>query len=139
MIMDAKSTSSAKCADTASLSRRVMVVEDEPLIAFDLMAEIEAEGHEVIGHCRSASDAVDMAGRKRPDVVIMDIGLLGDSSGLEAARQIQDEYKIGCVFVSATLDHVDPSQWGNIKPLALIPKPYRDNALTQAIAKTQAA
>ena len=124
--------------DTAP-RRRVLVVEDEPLIAFDLISEIEAGDHEVIGHCRTADEAVALAGQERPDIVVMDIGLLGGGTGLEAARRIREEFGIGCVFVSATLDRVDPAQWGKIEPVALITKPYRDNALARAIRSVRAA
>ena len=119
-----------------SASRRVLVVEDEPLIAFDLISEIESGNHQVVGHCRTADEAVIVAGRERPDIVVMDIGLLGEGSGLEAAQRIRDEYGIGCVFVSATLDRVDPERWGQLDPVALIAKPYRDRALARAISRS---
>ena len=122
-----------------SASRRVLVVEDEPLIAFDLISEIESGNHQVVGHCRTADEAVIVAGRERPDIVVMDIGLLGEGSGLEAAQRIRDDYGIGCVFVSATLDRVDPDCWGDIDPVALIAKPYRDRALARAIGQSEIA
>ena len=112
---------------------RVLVVEDEPLIAYDLIAEIESGSHTVVGHVRSADEAVAFVGRERPDLIVMDIGLKGDASGLDAARRIRETYGIGCIFVSATLDRVDPAQWEAIKPLALLTKPYRDAALARAI------
>ncbi|MEM7727653.1 MAG: response regulator [Pseudomonadota bacterium] len=120
-------------------SKRVIVVEDEPLIAYDLVAEIEASHHEVVGQCGSAVDAIALTEKLRPDVVIMDIGLLGDQNGLEAAREIRKSFGIGCVFVSATLDRVDDDMWGDIKPVALIRKPYRDKALSEAISSSDAA
>lgn len=119
--------------------RRVLVVEDEPLIAFDLISEIEAGEHEVIGHCRTADEAYAAAGEKRPDVIVMDIGLLGSATGLDAARRIREDYGIGCVFVSATLDRVAPEEWGSIEPVALLSKPYRDKALARAIGTANAA
>lgn len=112
---------------------RVLVVEDEPLIAFDLISEIESDGHTVIGQCRSAQEAVSLAEQLRPDVIIMDIGLMGDATGLDAAREIRKQFGIGCVFISATLDRVDDKDWNEIEPIALINKPYRDNALSDAI------
>lgn len=114
--------------------RRVLIVEDEPLIAFDLISAIEADGHHVIGQCRTAHDAVHMTGNLNPDIVIMDIGLDGPDCGLDAAREIRRRFDIGCVFVSATLDRVDPETWGDIEPVALIRKPYRDQVLTKAIS-----
>ena len=123
----------------AATKRRVLVVEDEPLIAYDLISEIEAGDHEVIGHCRTADDAYRVAGAERPDVIVMDIGLLGSHTGLDAARRIREDYGIGCVFVSATLDRVDPEVWKPIAPVALLTKPYRDKALSRAISSSHAA
>ena len=128
-----------KALNDGAVCRRVLVVEDEPLIAFDLISEIEAGDHVVIGHCRTADEAVQMAERERPDVIVMDIGLLDGQSGLDAARTIRERFGIGSVFVSATLDRVDPAQWGTIEPVALIAKPYRDQALARAIRNAKAA
>lgn len=117
----------------ASQPCRVLVVEDEPLIAYDIIGEIESGPNVVVGHVRTADEAFEMAGRERPDLIVMDIGLKGDTSGLDAARRIRETYGIGCIFVSATLDRVDPALWDDIKPLALLTKPYRDAALARAI------
>lgn len=120
-------------------TKRILIVEDEPLIAYDLISAIESENHTVVGQTNSADEAVDLAGQLEPDVVIMDIGLLGKQSGLEAARQIRQRHGIGCIFVSATLDRIDPDDWSGIEPVALIRKPYRDRTLSAAISKTNAA
>lgn len=117
---------------------RVLIVEDEPLIAYDLISEIEAGHHDVVGQCRTANEAIALAENLRPDVIVMDIGLIGDESGLDAARRIRQEFGIGCVFISATLDRVNPEEWGDINPVALIPKPFRDQALSRAINEVQA-
>ncbi|WP_298914396.1 response regulator [uncultured Algimonas sp.] len=121
------------------VGKRVLVVEDEPLIAYDLVSEIESGNHVVIGQCGVAAEAVALTGELKPDVVVMDIGLLGKQTGIDAAREIRKRFGIGCVFVSATLDRVDPDVWGDIQPLALIRKPYRDKALSRAIAQDDAA
>lgn len=128
-------TSSSQNPPTGNLqSKRVLIVEDEPLIAYDLRTEIEENNHDVVGLCNSASSAVAMAENLRPDVIVMDINLLGHQSGLEAGREIRERFDIGCIYVSATLDRVDPEIWNDIRPIALIRKPYRDEALAKAIA-----
>lgn len=115
--------------------KRVLIVEDEPLIAFDLKTEIESDGHEVVAQCSTADEAITKAETLRPDVIVMDIGLLGNQTGVDAAKEIRNRYGVGCVFVSATLDRVDPKTWDDIQPVALIRKPYRDRALSEAISK----
>lgn len=115
--------------------KRVLIVEDEPLIAYDLMSEIEADDHLVVGQCSTAREALALAETLKPDVIVMDIGLLGERSGIEAAREIRQRFGIGSIFISATLDRVDPTVWEEINPIALIRKPYRDKALSDAIKK----
>lgn len=110
--MPAKSKSPAR---QSASPKRVLVVEDEPLIEYDLISEIEADDHVVIGQCNLADAAIQMAENLRPDVVVMDIGLLRDQSGLDAAREIRTRFGIGCIFVSATLDRVEPEQWADIR------------------------
>ncbi|MGB3456149.1 MAG: response regulator [Litorimonas sp.] len=131
---DPSTDSGAAPSKSQSTRKRVIIVEDEPLIAFDLASEIESDDHEVVGQCNKAADAVTLAGELRPDVVIMDIGLLGDQTGIEAAREIRERYGIGSIFVSATLDRVEEGTWDDIRPVALIRKPYRDDTLSQAIS-----
>lgn len=123
----------------ATQPRRVLVVEDEPLIALDLINEIEAGDHEVVGHCRTADEAIALAEQARPDIMVMDIGLMGKGTGLDAARRIREELGIGSIFVSATLDRVSETSWEGIEPVALIAKPYRDKTLARAISAVKAA
>ncbi|GLQ20457.1 response regulator [Algimonas porphyrae] len=122
-------------ADLGNKRIRVLVVEDEPLIAFDLISEIESGNHDVVGQCATAAKAISLAETLKPDIIVMDIGLMGQADGLDAAREIRTRFGIGCIFVSATLDRVAPEQWHEIDPVALIRKPYRDDALDKAISR----
>ncbi|MGB6231814.1 MAG: response regulator [Litorimonas sp.] len=117
-----------------SSRKTVLIVEDEPLIAYDLVSEIESEDHVVVGQCNTAVEAISLCDQLRPDVVVMDIGLLGDRTGLDAARTIRESFDIGSIFVSATLDRVRPDDWDGIRPIDRIRKPYRDQALAKAIS-----
>lgn len=124
---------------SAAEPKRIIIVEDEPLIAYDLISAIESDNHMVVGQASSANEAVKLAGTLKPDLVIMDIGLLGKQTGLDAAREIRQRHGIGCIFVSATLDRIAADDWSDIEPVALIRKPYRDKTLSDAISKTSAA
>lgn len=119
--------------EATNTKKRVLIVEDEPLIAYDLVSEIEADHHDVVGQCGTATEAIALAETLKPDIVVMDIGLLGEQNGIDAAREIKNRFGIGSIFVSATLDRVDPKIWDDIEPVALIRKPYRDSALIKAI------
>ena len=127
----------AKIDDSPTQARkRILIVEDEALIAYDLKIQLETDQHEVVGQCRTAEDAIAFCEHLRPDIVVMDIGLLGSQNGIEAAREIRHRFGIGSIFISATLDRVDPNVWTDINPVALIRKPYRDQDLNEAIQKS---
>ena len=70
---------------------RVLVVEDEPIVALELKSYLARLGFEVVGHETSGERALVAARTTRPDVVLMDIRLDGPMDGIEAARRLRDE------------------------------------------------
>ena len=70
------------------MNERILVVEDEAITALDLKYSLEEIGYEVIDTVDTGQDAIDIAEKKRPDVVLMDIKLKGDMEGFEAAEVI---------------------------------------------------
>jgi CheY-like chemotaxis protein len=80
---------------------RVLIVEDEQIVAADLEARLDKLGCQVIGTAASGEEAVELASASRPDVVLMDVQLQGEMSGTEAARQIQEITGSPIIFVTA--------------------------------------
>ncbi len=80
---------------------RVLVVEDERIIAMALRRMLEDRGYEVVGTAASAKTAVEQAKAAAPDIVLMDIHLEGPEDGIEAARQIESEAGTPIVFLTA--------------------------------------
>ena len=85
-------------------SLRILIVEDEFLIALDLADLLADFGHDVCGVARSAAQAERMAVDLRPDLILTDINLAEGSSGIEAARVIRSRLAIPSVFLSAQAD-----------------------------------
>ena len=83
---------------------RILLIEDEPLARLELRNLVVAAGHDVVGEASTGSEALRLAGEHRPDVILMDISLLGDLDGIEAARMINDQLAIRSLFVSALVD-----------------------------------
>jgi len=81
--------------------KRVLVVEDEPITAMDESEILTSLGHSVTTIVFTGEDAVRRAGKDRPDVVLMDIKLIGKMDGIVAAREIRNRYGIPVVFVTA--------------------------------------
>lgn len=111
---------------------RVLLVEDEPVARLELLKMVAAAGHDVVGEASTGVDAIRLAHAQRPDVVLMDIGLIGDMDGIEAAQAIREHLAIRSLFVSALLgpvrDKVDAA-----KPFGFLLKPVTADQLVQAL------
>lgn len=116
--------------DVDSVSRaRVLVVEDEGIIALDLESRLRALGHIVCGTVATGPEAVEGARTLRPDIVLMDIRLSGSMDGIEAARQIRRIRDIPIVFLTAHSDPGSLSGAAAIGPFAYLIKPFTDREL----------
>jgi len=80
---------------------RLLIVEDERIVAFDLKQKLEGLGYAVVGTVANGLDAVRDAENLRPDLVLMDIHLEGDIDGIEAARGIAESFGIPVIFLTA--------------------------------------
>ena len=80
---------------------RILIVEDEQIIAADLRNKLQRMGHEVVGMAIAGDEAIAIAKQVRPDVVLMDVQLEGEMSGTEAAREIQRQTGAQVIFITA--------------------------------------
>jgi two-component system, response regulator PdtaR len=106
------------------MAAKVLVVEDEVLIAYHLQDLIEDAGYRVTAIASDPADALHAATAERPDFSLMDIRLAGGSSGLTAARLLYDSFAVRSLFVSANLDDLTRSQVAPLHPLGFIGKPF---------------
>lgn len=83
------------------MSHRILIVEDEQIVAADLEMKLRALGHQVIGVVSSGREAIEAAEKTRPNVVLMDIRLRGEMPGTEAASRIQKATGATVIFVTA--------------------------------------
>ncbi len=102
---------------------RILVVEDEVLVAFSLKVELTRAGYKVCGVAATADEAVSLALQHRPDVILMDIGLKGEKDGFDAAGAIYAVEFIPIVFVSGYLDDANRARAAQFNPLACLGKP----------------
>ena len=80
---------------------RVLIVEDEQIVAADLESKLQRMGHEVLGIAASGGDAIRLADSERPDVVFMDIQLQGPLDGIDTAKSIQRSTGAPVIFITA--------------------------------------
>jgi CheY-like chemotaxis protein len=83
------------------MGRRVLIVEDEQIVAADMAAKLARIGYEVVGTASSGEEALGLAHDSRPDVVLMDVQLQGAMDGIEAAKRIQRNTGVPIIFVTA--------------------------------------
>lgn len=112
---------------------RVLIVEDEALIATYLEALVVSFGYEVCAIAASAPDAVASAALHMPDVALMDIRLARRTSGIDAAREIYSRQSLRCIFLSANLDEAVRRTLMPCQPIAFIDKPVLPVLLRRAL------
>jgi len=103
---------------------RVLIVEDETIIAMDMQCKIRQMGCEVVGRVASGEQAIEQAAHLKPDVVLMDIKLRGKIDGIAAAREIQQKENVPVIFLSAYLGQEKVRQEGASLSIAMLPKPF---------------
>jgi two-component system, cell cycle sensor histidine kinase and response regulator CckA len=106
---------------TQSTKYRVLVVEDEGLIARDIAGRLEALGHEVVGIASTAEEALEQA--PAAEVVLMDIQIDGPTDGVKAAAQIRDRYHLPVIFLTAHADRATLDRAKLADPFGYIVKP----------------
>src|SRR5437764_12001222 len=84
---------------------RILVVEDESIVALDIQDSLESLGYDVPATVASGEEAIVQAGVLRPNLVLMDIQLQGRMDGVEAADQIRQRFGIPVVYLTANADH----------------------------------
>jgi DNA-binding response OmpR family regulator len=103
---------------------RILIVEDEAIVAMALQLELRRNGHECI-LAATAEEAIENAGSSNPDIVLMDINLAGRGDGIDAAREITESYRVPICFVSGyDSNDIDPDGLG-FTPLGYLNKPVR--------------
>lgn len=107
------------------ISGKVLIIEDEPLIAMDLSHIVQSIGHSVIGQARTADSAFDLAKKEPPDLILADIQLADASSGIDAVDRISKTLgPIQSIFVTAFPERL---LTGNqLDPTFVITKPFSE-------------
>ncbi len=112
---------------------RVLIIEDEAVIAMDLSDLITAAGHEVCAMETTASGAVAAAKRERPDLVLADIQLADNSSGIDAVKEILASFNVPVIFITAFPARLLTGE--RPEPTFLITKPYSPDMVRAAVSQ----
>ena len=116
------------------LSGRILVIEDEAIIALDLQNIIADMGHAITGVARTHQGAVALAGKERPDLILSDIQLADGSSGIDAVNDIlQTAGEIPVVFITAFPERLLTGD--RPEPAFVITKPYSEKQIQLAVSQ----
>ena len=117
----------------AELSTKVLVIEDEPIIAADLESLVEELGHQVTGNATTYTEAMSMVKSDPPGLILCDIQLADGSSGIDAANDILKEMDVPIIFITAFPERLLTGD--RPEPTFLIPKPFQENTVKAAIGQ----
>ncbi|MDH7511441.1 MAG: response regulator [Clostridiales bacterium] len=112
---------------------RILIVEDEGLVARDVENMARSVGYKVCGIANTADEAVDMAGRFRPDLVLMDVVIKGTLDGIAAAEKIWESFHVPVIYVTAYADESTIERATITEPFGYILKPFDERELKIAV------
>ena len=117
-------------SDTA---HRILVVEDQRLIAADIENTLKKLGYVVVGNVSSGEDAISTSDQVRPELVLMDVRLRGEMDGIHAAEIIRDRFNVPVVFLTAYADEETILRATKTTPFGYLVKPFNERELRATI------
>ncbi|AUW59935.1 response regulator [Sphingobium sp. SCG-1] len=117
----------------AQTRAKVLIIEDEPIIAMDIETIVRDLGHDVTAIAVTRDEAVREAMAERPGLVLADIQLADDSSGIDAVKDILAEFSVPVIFITAFPERLLTGE--RPEPTFLITKPFQRSTVKAAIAQ----
>ena len=111
----------------------ILIVEDERIVAMDLQNSLKNLGYVIAGQADRGEDAVTFAQELHPDLILMDIGLKGETDGIEAAAQIRARYDLPVIFLTAFANQSTLERARQSEPYGYVLKPFEEHELVIAI------
>jgi len=123
-------------------SANILIVEDNPTIAMDIRLNLEAGGYDIVGAAASGNSAIDILESKQVDIILLDINLNGEMTGIDLAHVIEEKYNIPFIYLTSYSDELTLEKAANTYPASYIVKPFKENdlipAVTMALTKSKA-
>lgn len=119
--------------------QKILLVEDEVLIALFMEMELKKKGYFVCGKVITGEEAFAFTKREKPDLILMDIRLAGTIDGIEAAILIKEVSDVPIIFMTGYPDKIMEDRARKLKPLEYFIKPVRIKDLTDAIDTIKAS
>ncbi|HEX4750791.1 MAG TPA: response regulator [Bryobacteraceae bacterium] len=114
-------------------SKRILIVEDELIVARDLQNILRRLGHRMIGQVANGPDAIRMAAESRPDLILMDLVLDGSMDGLETALEIARHRQVPIIYITANSNTIVCRPSKMVFPFLCVAKPFSATIVESAI------
>jgi DNA-binding NarL/FixJ family response regulator len=114
---------------------KVLIAEDDWLIALGIADVVTLAGHKVVGSVRTVAEAVEKAQTVPPDIAVFDIRLAGRRDGIEGASVLKEMCGAELVFVSAEADRETLERANALEPVAVLAKPCHPRELLAAVQR----
>lgn len=119
----------------------VLVIEDEAIVSKDIQHSLKKLGYNVVGAASTGEKAIELASETKPDIVLMDIMLKGQMTGIEAAEEIKARINVPVIYLTAYADEGTLSKAKVTEPYGYIIKPFKEidihTSIEMAIYKHQ--
>ena len=112
---------------------KIAIVEDELLIAENIRMILEEIGYQSCEPVSSYEEALEMIQQQKPDLVLLDINLGADKDGIDIAKQINQQYNLPFIFLTANSDRATVEKAKQVKPYAYLVKPFTKEELFTSI------
>jgi DNA-directed RNA polymerase specialized sigma24 family protein/CheY-like chemotaxis protein len=117
----------------SNIATDVLIIEDETFIALDLEGLVESLGHHVVGIARTHAEAVAIAKKRPPGLILADIQLADGSSGLDAVNELLDTFEVPVIFITAYPERFLTGQ--RPEPAFLIAKPFQPATVSAVVSQ----
>lgn len=115
---------------------KILIVEDETIISLYTLNVLESKGFETVSTVSTGEEAIQRAGRDKPDVILMDIVLSGEMDGISAAEEINAKYDIPIIYLTGHSDEATLNRAKATEPYGYILKPVNEDELYSTIVTT---
>lgn len=115
-------------------TKRILIVEDEAIVAADLVDRVTALGYLVVGRFASGEAAIEQVTQLKPDLVLMDIMLEGDLDGVQTAEQLRAAHDTPIIFLTAHADDLTVRRAKDTGPFGYVLKPFDERELSMVMS-----
>ncbi len=112
----------------------ILIVEDEPLIANHIALILNNAGYTILGKVRSAAEAIQVLQSQKPDLILLDVTIKGDTDGVELAHVINEKYHIPFIYLTSHFDESTVNRLKKTQPAGFVLKPFNEKELLTQIS-----